>query len=68
MRRRCLPARERLPGGGFAPRPSTPRALWAGRVAPGEQFIRRDRDPPNILNRAEFAWAMVIIQECEAWH
>jgi len=35
----------------------------AGRVAPGEQLIRRDRDPPSILNRAESAWAMVIIQE-----
>jgi len=33
---------------------------------PGEQLIRRDRDPPNILNRAESAWAMVIIQEDEA--
>jgi len=35
----------------------------AGRVAPGEQLIWRDRDPPSILNRAESAWAMVIIQE-----
>jgi len=36
-----------------------------GRVAPGGQLIRGDRDPAGILNRAGSAGAMVIIQECE---
>jgi hypothetical protein len=38
-----------------------------GTGRPGEQLIRRNRDPPNIFNRAGSAWAMVIIQEYEAW-
>jgi hypothetical protein len=63
-----LAAPERLPGGGFAPRPGTPRALRAGRVAPGGQLIRGDRDPPSILNRAESARPLVIIQEYEGSH
>jgi len=46
-------------------RPGTPRALRAGRVAPGGQLIRGDRDPLSILNQAEAAGAKVIIQECE---
>jgi hypothetical protein len=37
-----------------------------GTDRPGEQLIQRGRDPPNILNRAGYAWAMVIIQEYEA--
>ncbi len=62
MRRRCLPAPERCPVAASR-RARALREHCGGRVAPGEQIIRRDRDPPSILNRAEFAWAMVIIQE-----